>query len=120
MKLENKGGLWQFNDTVWTMPVEGAEGNIENESLKKVLGIQSTTVMSGTAVKMQLRNKTIASGQKWLIGKKDGNGWFSIIHTKSKLILTTQRLQDTNVITTVAGKYKRLENDLMLTLYRES
>ena len=104
MKLENKGGIWQFNDTVWTMPVEGAEGNIENESSRKVLGIQSRPAITGTTVKMQLRNKTIASGQKWLIGKNYGNSWFSIVHTKSKLILTAQRLQDSNVITTVTGE----------------
>ena len=26
MKLKNKGGRWQLADTVWNMPVEGAEG----------------------------------------------------------------------------------------------
>ena len=39
MKLKNKGGNWQFNETIWTMPAEGSEGNIENKDTEEVLGL---------------------------------------------------------------------------------
>ena len=39
MKLKNKGGNWQFNETIWTMPTEGSEGNIENKDTEEVLGL---------------------------------------------------------------------------------
>ena len=100
MKLKNKGGVWQFNETTWTMPVEGSEGNIGNKDANEVLGLRKVIVKSGAKVEMQSRNKTISDVQQWLIGKMNEDGWFTIVNSKSKLVLTAQ----TSAITAVTGK----------------
>ena len=90
MKLKNKGGRWQLADTVWNMPVEGAEGVISDENSTDVLGLKKSVANSGTTVKLQPRDTQKSSSQKWLIGDKDENGWFEIIQSNSGLILTAE------------------------------
>ena len=90
MKLKNKGGRWQLADTVWNMPVEGAEGSISDENSTDVLGLKKSAANSGTTVKLQPRDTQKSSSQKWLIGEKDENGWFEIIQSNSGLILTAE------------------------------
>ena len=90
MKLKNKGGRWQLADTVWNMPVEGAEGSISDKNSTDVLGLKKSAANTGTTVKLQPRDTQKSSSQKWLIGEKDENGWFEIIQSNSGLILTAE------------------------------
>ena len=103
MKLKNKGGRWQLADTVWNMPVEGAEGSISDKNSTDVLGLKKSAANSGTTVKLQPRDTQKSSSQKWLIGEKDENGWFEIIHSHSGLILTAEG-HNTENDPTITGK----------------
>ncbi len=67
MKLKNKGGRWQLADTVWNMPVEGAEGSISDKNSTYVLGLKKSAANSGTIVKLQPRGTEKSSRRSLLL-----------------------------------------------------
>ena len=96
-ELKNKGGIWQFSNAQWALPMGGAEGVIEikNSSEGKietnkpiVLGIENTTPESGSDVVLELFDTTKNDVQKWLIGDNDEDGWFTITNPKTGLMLS--------------------------------
>ena len=90
-KLENKGGIWQLNDTQWTLPPQGAEGVIETKNSSKVLGIDNLTPESGSDVLLESLDTKKSDVQKWILEQSDEQGWFTITNPKSGLILTAQK-----------------------------
>ena len=90
-KLENKGGIWQFSNTQWTLPPQGTEGVIETKNSSKVLGIDKLTPESGSVVLLESLDTQKSDVQKWFIEKSDEQGWFAITNPKSGLMLTAQK-----------------------------
>ena len=96
-ELKNKGGIWQFSNAQWALPMVGAEGVIEIKNSSEgetnkptVLGIQNLTPESGSDVHLERFNTTKSDVQKWLIGDSDEQGWFTITNPKSGVMLTAQ------------------------------
>ena len=90
-KLKNKGGIWQFSNTQWTLPLQGAEGVIETKDSSKVLGIDKSTPESGSVVLLETLDTKKSHVQKWFVEKSDEQGWFTITNLKSGLMLTAQK-----------------------------
>ena len=90
-KLKSKGGIWQFNNTQWTLPLPGIEGVIETKNSSKVLGIDNLTPESGSNVLLESLDTKKSDVQKWFVEQSDEQGWFTITNPKSGLILTAQK-----------------------------
>ena len=90
-KLKNRGGVWQFSDIQWTLPMQGAEGVIETKNSSKVLGIDKLTPESGSVVLLESLDTQKSDVQKWFIEKSDEQGWFAITNPNSGLFLTAQK-----------------------------
>ena len=90
-KLKNKGGIWQFSNTQWTLPRPGAEGVIETKNSSKVLGIDNLTPKSGSVVLLESLATNKSDVQKWFVEQSDEHGWFTITNVKSGLMLTAQK-----------------------------
>ena len=90
-KLKNKGGIWQFSNTQWTLPPQGAEGVIETKDSSKVLGIDNLTPKSGSVVLLESFDTTKSDVQKWFVEQSDEQGWLTITNPKSGLMLTAQK-----------------------------
>ena len=90
-KLKNKGGIWQFSNTQWTLPLQGAEGVIETKDSSKVLGIDKLTPKSGSVVLLESFDTKKSDVQKWFVEQSDEQGWFTITNLKSGLMLTAQK-----------------------------
>ena len=95
-ELQNKGGIWQFSNAQWALPIGGAEGVIEIKNSSEggietnkptVLGIQEP----GSDVHLELFDTKKSDLQKWLIGDSDEQGWFTITNPKTGLMLTAQK-----------------------------
>ena len=94
-ELKNKGGIWQFSNSQWSLPMEGAEGVIEIKNSSEgetnkptVLGIQNLTPESGSDVHLEPFDTTKSDVQKWLIGDSDEQGWFTITNPKTGVMLS--------------------------------
>ena len=94
-ELKNKGGIWQFSNAQWALPMEGAEGVIEIKNSSEgetnkptVLGIQNLTPESGSDVHLEPFDTTKSDVQKWLIGDSDEQGWFTITNPKTGVMLS--------------------------------
>ena len=94
-ELKNKGGIWQFSNSQWSLPMEGAEGVIEIKNSSEgetnkptVLGIQNLTPESGSDVHLEPFDTTKSDVQKWLIGDSDEQGWFTITNPKTRVMLS--------------------------------
>ena len=95
-ELKNKGGIWQFSNVQWALPVGGVEGVIEIKNSSEtnkptVLGIQNLTPESGSDVHLEPFDTTKSDVQKWLIGDSDEQGWFTITNPHSRVMLTAQK-----------------------------
>ena len=90
-KLKNKGGIWQFSNTQWTLPLQGIEAVIETKNSSKVLGIDNLTPKSGSVVLLESLDTKKSDVQKWIVEQSDEQGWFTITNPKSRLILTAQK-----------------------------
>jgi hypothetical protein len=90
-KLKNKGGIWQFSNTQWTLPRPGAEGVIETKNSSKVLGINNLPPKSGSVVLLEPLNTNKSDVQKWIVEQSDEQGWFTITNLNSGLMLTAQK-----------------------------
>ena len=80
-KLKNKGGIWQFSNTQWTLPPQGAEGVIETKNSSEVLGIVNLIPESGSVVLLESLDTKKNDVQKWFIGQIDKD-WFTITNLK--------------------------------------
>ena len=107
MKLINKGGVWQFQNTSWLLPSEGLEGTIEDKTTGKVLHIQRFS--SGSKpVRMRSRDPKKSEKQNWVIGKTNDDGWFTITNQKSGYVLSSiikRTKWGTRLDTEVSGDY---------------
>ena len=73
MKLENRSiENWKYQDLTWNLPDEGTEGNIEDQTSGKVLGIQNDEIV------LEDKEVPLSDRQKWLRGTNDEDGWFSM------------------------------------------
>ena len=83
-KLKNKGGLggiWQFSNTQWTLPLQGAEDVIETKNSSEVLGIVNLIPESGSVVLLESLDTKKSDVQIWFIGQIDKD-WFTITNLK--------------------------------------
>ena len=80
-KLKNKGGIWQFSNTQWTLPLQGTDGVIETKNSSKVLGIVDLIPESGSVVLLESLDTKKSDVQKWFIGQIDKD-WFTITNLK--------------------------------------
>ena len=94
-ELKNKGGIWQFSNSQWSLPMVGAEGVIEFKNSSEgetnkptVLGIRNLTPESGSDVVLEPFDTTKSDLQKWLIGGIDEHGWFTITNSKTGVMLS--------------------------------
>ena len=96
-ELKNKGGIWQFSNAQWALPMVGAEGVIEIKNSSEseietnkpiVLGIENLTPESGSDVVLEPFDTTKSDLQKWLIGDIDEHGWFTITNSKTGVMLS--------------------------------
>ena len=96
-ELKNKGGIWQFSNAQWALPMVGAEGVIEIKNSSEgeiktnkpiVLGIENMTPESGSDVVLEPFDTTKSDLQKWLIGDIDEHGWFTITNPKTGVMLS--------------------------------
>jgi hypothetical protein len=81
-KLKNKGGIWQFSNTQWTLPPQGSEGVIETKNSSEVLGIVNLIPESGSVVLLESLDTKKSNVQKWFIGQIDKD-WFTITNLKT-------------------------------------
>ena len=104
MKLMNKNSNWLYQENSWTITAEGSEGNIEDQSSGKVLGLFNNNTELGTMVVLEPKKRSVSSeGQKWLRDLADESGWFRLRNPLSGRVLTAQ----TPTITALAGiKFK--------------
>ena len=93
-KLKNRGGVWQFSDIQWTLPMQGAEGVIETKNSSKVLVIKNLIPESGFDVNLESLDTKKSDVQKWFIGQSDQQGWFTITNPKSGLMITRAQKSD--------------------------
>ena len=85
----------------WTITAEGSEGNIEEQSSGKVLGLLNDSTDIGTTVVLESKKRSVSSdGQKWLRDIADVNGWFRLKNPLSGRVLTAQ----SSTVTAIAGK----------------
>ena len=71
------------------MPDEGSIGYITNVESNRVLGVvNDDDTIFGTQVFMMQKLNDDNDGQKWKVGKKDGDGYFTITNPASKKVLT--------------------------------
>ena len=89
-KLKNKGGIWEFSDTQWTLPLQGEEGVIETKHSSEVLGIENIIPKSGSVVHLESLDAKKSDVQTWLINESNEQDWFTITNPKSGLILTAK------------------------------
>ena len=89
-RLKNKGGIWEFSDTQWTLPSQGQEGVIEKKHSSKVLGIENLIPKSGSVVHLESLEAKKNDAQTWLIDERNDQDWFTITNPKSGLILTAK------------------------------
>ena len=80
-KLKNKGGIWQFSNTQWTLPPQGTEGVIETKISSEVLGIVNLIPESGSVVLLESFDTKKSDVQKWFIDQIDKD-WFTITNLK--------------------------------------
>ena len=93
MKLTNKGGNWKYQNKLWSIPEEGREGNIIDTKSAKVLGPRKRKDgQYGDKISLKLRQTPLSDSQKFLIGKKDEDGWFTITNPLSGNVLTSQTI----------------------------
>ena len=101
MKLINKNGNWMHDNLAWTITAEGSEGNIEEQSSGKVLGLLNDATDIGTPVGLESKKRSVSSdGQKWLRDIADVNGWFRLKNPLSGRVLTAQ----SSTVIAIAGK----------------
>ena len=91
MKLLNQNGPWVHQENAWTLTAEGSEGNIEDQSSGKVLGLLNNGTDIGTLVVLESKKRSVCSkGQKWLRDTADEGGWFRLKNPLSGGVLTAQ------------------------------
>ena len=91
MKLLNKNGKWMYQEKAWTLTAEESEGNIEDQSSGKVLGLLNDGTEIGTLVVLESKKRSVCSeGQKWLRDYADEGGWFRLKNPRSGRALTAQ------------------------------
>ena len=91
MKLLNKNGKWMYQEKAWTLTAEESEGNIEDQSSGKVLGLLNDGTEIGTLVVLESKKRSVCSeGQKWLRDAADEGGWFRLKNPLSGRVLTAQ------------------------------
>ena len=91
MKLLNKNGKWMHQEKAWTLTAEESEGNIEDQSSGKVLGLLNDGTEIGTLVVLESKKRSVCSeGQKWLRDAADEGGWFRLKNPLSGRVLTAQ------------------------------
>ena len=91
MNLLNKNGKWMHQKKAWTLNAEESEGNIEDQSSGKVLGLLNDGTEIGTLVVLESKKRSVCSeGQKWLRDYADEGGWFRLKNPLSGRALTAQ------------------------------
>ena len=91
MNLLNKNGKWMHQEKAWTLTAEESEGNIEDQSSGKVLGLLNDGTEIGTLVVLESKKRSVCSeGQKWLRDYADEGGWFRLKNPLSGRVLTAQ------------------------------
>ena len=111
MKLLNKNGNWKHQEKAWTLTAEESEGNIEDQSSGKVLGLLNDGTEIGTLVVLESKKRSVCSeGQKWLRDYADEGGWFRLKNPLSGRALTAQD----STSTVISG----ITYSMILPLYR--
>ena len=111
MNLLNKNGKWMHQKKAWTLTAEESEGNIEDQSSGKVLGLLNDGTEIGTLVVLESKKRSVCSeGQKWLRDYADEGGWFRLKNPLSGRALTAQD----STSTVISG----ITYSMILPLYR--
>ena len=94
---------WEFQEFIWYLPPEGAIGyiaQIENGNLTgKVLALKDDATDPGTRIILEEKeeNANLTDGQMWLRGKKDDDGFFSLLNPISERFLTAEDTTETTI-----------------------
>ena len=99
-------------EKAWTLTAEQSEGNIEDQSSGKVLGLLNDDTEIGTLVVLESKKRSVCSkGQKWLRDFADEGGWFRLKNPLSGRALTAQD-STTTVIAGILYDFALLYIDL--------
>ena len=102
--LSNKSGEWEFHDKKWIIPNEGKKGGKVEDSSGQVLGLKNNeTGGVGTLVTLEQKEKESTDRQKWLKGKPDNEGYFTLQNPLSKKFLIGN--PTTTIIAGIALKF---------------
>ena len=117
MKLLNKNGKWLHQEKAWTLTAEESEGNIEDQSSGKVLGLLNDGTEIGTLVVLESKKRSVCSeGQKWLRDYADEGGWFRLKNPLSGRALTAQGTTST----VIAGTAYFIMSHILIQLLNTS
>ena len=97
----------------WTLPVEGHVGYIESITLSGfVLGVWNDSTTAGTNVDLEVKKVPISEGQKWIKGKANANGWFTLANPNSGKTLELH--------VDFTSSQATIEGNLMIAMFKES
>ena len=86
-KLENAFCTWKLASKIWKIPEPGEEGDITNDS-EILIHDENNKIIADEVI---LKEKSVKTGfQKWLVGTKNSDGWFTIKHQTTGKYLTTE------------------------------
>ena len=87
-KMENAFCTWKLASKIWKIPEPGEEaGYITNDS-EILIHDENNKIIADEVI---LKEKSVKTGfQKWLVGTKNSEGWFTIKHQATGKYLTTE------------------------------
>ena len=103
-KLENKLRRWKYYDKNTTFdPNDSKEGFIEIHNLGKVLFLKDEATKE---VGFEERNASLLASQTWKLGKKQKDGWRTIIHNNGYFLTLRLKIGGKGTILKLEDKGK--------------
>ena len=100
-KLENAFCTWKLASKIWKIPGPGETGDITNDS-EILIHDENNKIIADEVI---LKEKSVKTGfQKWLVGTKNSEGWFTIKHNATGKYLTTEN-NESECIATLKGMF---------------
>ena len=106
MALSCKEGEWEYQNFTWELPAIGTEGYIMESLNGSVLSVDSNEPGTRVVLKQVDHIRHSTESQTWIIiPMRNREGFFTIGHPSSELLLTMSHNNQTNTTTTtIEGK----------------
>ena len=109
--LVNKSGRWQHSKIKWSIP--NCEGQIMETSSGKTLVLSDGSTANGTLVRLE----ESGNKQHWVRSRETKDGWFMIIDSISKRVLTATSETSTTITGTLFTSYSSFNSCFQFIIF---